>query len=446
MKQALPRQTDIVVIGGGMAGLSAASRLHQCGVEVRLIEAQARVGGRVYSEKDDHGQPIELGAQAFNRDMRILARAARTHGLQRAPLHHQGKVVFDGIEQAQAKTAIERLEALLDGNDPEFNALAGNPDSSLADAVDLLSPDDQSRQMMDSYVQELWGRPMDRLQLAHAVEISKRFDSSRDDWEFQLVEGFGALAERMAATLGDRLVLGAPVTRIEAQPEEVTVTSLCGSIRTKAAIIAVPPTVARHFMPDQHWSQNALSTFEAGDLIKVVVQYDETFWRRKGYSGESISVKRPGFATADGTLADGGRPTLLVFIGGVQARAISALSSEQRRLRIRSILITLFGEAAGNPTGWYERNWIDEPWVGGAYTAHVSPGTMLEPDAVLRRFESGITFACAEIAARFPGYVEGAMQEGWQAAERVLSGLNHAVEAKPSEQRLWSRFKRALGA
>ena len=427
-----------------MAGLSAAIKLDQAGRDVVLIEAQSRVGGRVCSEQDVQGQPVELGAQAFNRDMKTLARAARAHGLNRAPLHNMGEVIYDGIEGADSRRATEQLEALLDANGPEFKALGHRPDTSVADAVDLLSPDDSTRQMMDSYVQELWGRPMDRLQFAHAVEVSDRYSSNRDDWEFQLIEGFGALAERMAATLGDRLVLNTPVTRIETEDQAVKVQCAQSSIQAKAVIVAVPPTVAQRFIPESHASFDALSAYEAGDLIKLVIQYENTFWRRDGYSGESVSITLPGFATADGTLSGGGRPALVVFIGGTQARAFSALSQNERWQLIQSKLVELFGEEAGKPTEWNEKIWVDDPWVGGAYNAHVSPGAMLKADTQLRRFEDRITCACAEIAERFPGYVEGAMIEGEKAAERVLSGLGYRAETKSSPG-LFSKLKRLLG-
>ena len=445
MSHPLPNQTDVIVIGAGMSGLSAAQTLNQAGIDVCLIEAQARVGGRVCSQIDERGQLIELGAQAFNRDMKMLAGAARQHGLNRVPLHHLGQVCFDGIEPRLARKSIQQIERLLDRDawdTANFEPLASDPATSLADAVDLLSPDDQTRQMMDSYIQELWGRPMTRLQFAHAIDISERFDSNRDDWQFQLVEGFGSLAERMAGTLSDRLHLDTPAQRIELGDAEVSVFTARDTIRARAVIVAVPPTVARSFIPQDHASQRALSAFEAGDLIKFVVQYDDTFWRQAGYSGESVSVELPGFATADGTLAGGGTPTLIVFIGGSQARQLHALSSQQRRLKVQTKLIEIFGEPAGKPLNWTERSWVDEPWVGGAYNAHVRPDGMLEPDALLRRFEDRITFACAEIASRFPGYVEGALHEGAQAAERVLSGLGIGVTTRPARSSgWWSKLK-----
>lgn len=444
MSHELPNLPEIVVIGAGMTGLSAASVLHQAGLHVCLIEAQARVGGRVCSE-NDRGETIELGAQTFNRDMKTLVWAARRHGLHSVPLHNLGRTQFDGIEPAQAEAAIDQLETLLDKpdwDDQNFQSLAQNPNTSLADAVDSLSPDELARALMDSYVQELWGRPMEQIQFAHALEVHERFDSNRDDWELQLAEGLGALAERIGNALGNRLKLATPVQQIELQGNDVLIKTTEGMIRADAAIVAVPPTIAKRLMPDEHWSQTALSAFEDGDLIKLVARYDDTFWRREGYSGESVSVNLPGFATADGTLAGGGIPTLVLFIGGEQARQLHALSKQQRWQKIRVKLIELFGEQAGNPYAWTERSWVDDPWVGGAYNAHVPPGAMLEPGAVLRQFKGRITFACAEIATRFPGYVEGAMQEGQNAAERVLSGfrLSSRLDRAPATG-LWSKLK-----
>lgn len=453
MARTLPDKADVVIIGAGMAGLSAATKLNEADIDFCLIEAQDRVGGRVETECTAVGEVIEHGAQALNTDMLKLFSAATDFNLHPVPLPNIGRYQCDGAKAASAIKAFRQMETLFheaSHSGANLPTLCNDPNITSAEAVSRLSSDPEIEDLMASYIEELWGMPMSQLQFSHAVNASQRYDSDRDDWEFQIQEGLGALASGLAGRLGDRLLLKTPVQSIEIGNDGASIITEIDTIKTKAVIIAVPPTVAKKFMPAAHWSQPALKAFRAGDMIKMTLCYNRPFWRDAGNSGMSSSIKLSGFATADTSLKGQGRPRLAVFIGGPNARQLARLSPQQRWEQIQQPLVRIFGAPAAEPVDRFERIWVDDPWVGGGYNAHVTAGQMLNPEAALRQMEDRVTFACAEIARRFPGYIEGAMDEGQQAAGRAARMLGFGDIVATAENGLcsserksiWSLFKR----
>ncbi|QTD56598.1 flavin monoamine oxidase family protein [Parasphingorhabdus cellanae] len=447
MHQTLRDQVDVVIVGAGMSGLSAAARLDQANIDFCLIEAQNRVGGRIETEHTADGEIIEHGAQALNTDMQKLFSAVTRSGLHPVPLPNIGRYLCDGASGASAITAFRKMETLFEKpnrDDAELALLYNDPQKSAADRLSLLSLESEMRSLIASQVEELWGLPMHELQFSHAVDIFERYDSDREDWEFHVQEGLSALATSLAEKLGDRLVLQTPVQSVDVGSESAVIDTVSGSIKAKAVIVAAPPTIAKKFMPPSHWSQPALKAYQAGDMIKMTLCYDRPFWRDAGNSGMSSSISLSGFATADTSLKEHGKPRLTVFIGGPNARHLAGLSREQRWERIQQPLVRLFGAPAANPVAQFERIWVDDPWVGGGYNAHVIAGQMLAPDVVLRKMEDRVTFACSEIATQFPGYVEGAIHEGQQAAGRIAHMLGFSETAVTATKRLESSERKGL--
>jgi monoamine oxidase len=447
MHRTLPDKVDVVIIGAGMSGLSAAAQLDQANIDFCLIEAQNRVGGRIETEYTADGEIIEHGAQALNTDMQKLFAAVTRTGLHPVPLPNIGRYLSDGADGETAIAAFRKMETLFEKpnrRQTKLVELYNNPEKTAADAISQLSLATEFQSLIASQVEELFGMPLHQLQFSHAVDVFERYDSHREDWEFHIQEGFGALVASLAEQMGNRLLLQTPVESVDVGSDSVLVETEFGTIETEAVIVAVPPTIARHFMPSTHWSQPALQAYQAGDMIKMTLCYGHPFWRDAGNSGMSSSINLSGLATADTSLKEHGKPRLTVFIGGPNARHLAGLSPQQRWEQIQQPLVRLFGAPAADPIAQFERIWVDDPWVGGGYNAHVTAGQMLAPDAVLRKIEDRVTFACSEIAAQFPGYIEGAIDEGQQAAGRVAHVLGVGETAFTATKRLQSSERKSL--
>ena len=125
---------------------------------------------------------------------------------------------------------------------------------------------------------------------------------------------------------------------------------------------------------------------------------------------------------SDATAA-GGPATLVGFAGGPLARAWHGLEAGERRRRLLGLLTEALGPPAAAPLDMRERSWVDDPWSGGGYNAVITAPRRLDAEDRLRAGAPPVHFAGAELAERFPGYVEGAIRSGNAVARRVLESL-----------------------
>jgi monoamine oxidase len=241
--------------------------------------------------------------------------------------------------------------------------------------------------------------------------------------------GAQQLSKGLAAKLGDRVVLGAPVLTLEQDAQSVVARSERDSFRGKAAIVAVPPAlagriryapalpVARDFL-----TQNA----PMGATTKVFLLYERPFWRDAGFSGEAVSSEGPAAAFFDNTSHDGAQAALVAFIVGRAARDHAMAPEKERLAAVVSQAVRLFGDGASAPTAVVEQDWQKEPWTRGCPVGNFAPGILATLGAALREPVGRIHWAGTETATVWSGYIEGAIESGERAAREVAAKLGLA--------------------
>ena len=451
---------NMIVVGGGAAGLAAAAAAEQAGLSCQLLEAQARLGGRVRTVPLPTGGVFDEGAQMVNGDMHgVLAIAARA-GLHLSPIPQAGiDLCIVGAESLRAEDliAVDEIDALLEDQVVRWDSVgevlralrlklqwwtapwdsvgeAGRglrqlfekrtvPRGSLAAALRalLLSPEEHA--IAFSLFSERLGGPPEAID-AHAVrDLLGRYASERDDLEFQISGGMTTIIDRLAADLRHAPRLGTPVRRIRAAADRVEVATGAGVWTADTAVVAVPPPAARRIAFDMDGSgelAGLLSSFAAGDLIKTVLVFDTAFWRLRGLSGWATFADPAGLAVVDASPDDGLPPRLIAFQGGTLARDWAALPQDVRQARLLCHLSRAFGEDARAPRQVAEAVWVDHPWSGGGYNATVRHGGQRDAVARLAAWGGRVRFAGAEVDDRFWGYVEGAIRSGRTAVARIL--------------------------
>ena len=120
------RQADVVVVGAGFAGLSAARALVEAGVDVIVLEARDRVGGRSYTRLASDGTPIDLGGQWTGPTQDRLAALAEAVGVTTFPTYNEGKnieyqhgqrMTYEGaISTVDPLVTMETIETMLNLN------------------------------------------------------------------------------------------------------------------------------------------------------------------------------------------------------------------------------------------------------------------------------------------------------------------------------------------
>jgi monoamine oxidase len=240
----------------------------------------------------------------------------------------------------------------------------------------------------------------------------------------RFVDGAQALSTKMAAELGDRVVLDAPVSAIDQHLGGVVVTHAGGEVRAERAILAIPPPLQDRitFTPPLPEARAALGReLVMGSIVKVVIAYARPFWRDAGLSGEALSDGGPMRALFDDCDADAKHAALVGFVVGEAARTMHELSRDARRDAVLAQLVRLFGADAARCEAYVDHDWIGETWSRGCYVAIAGPNVLSRRADALRRPVGRIHFAGTETATSWTGYFDGAVSAGERAADEAAA-------------------------
>ena len=240
----------------------------------------------------------------------------------------------------------------------------------------------------------------------------------------RIVGGPQAVAGRVAAELGDRVVLGAPVRRIVHDDNGVRLETDCGIYDARRAIVAVSPMLATRidFSPLLPSIRDGLGQrMPHGSVIKFHAVYPAPFWRNDGLSGISFSTTGAVGFTTDNSPADGRRGVILGLIEGREARRLGAAPAAARQAAAIASLVRVFGPEAASPERFIEMDWSAEPWTRGCFSGHMAPGAWTSFGPALREPCGAIHWAGTETATWMAGYIDGAIESGERAAAEILA-------------------------
>jgi monoamine oxidase len=444
---------DVVVVGAGLAGLTAARRLRQEGRSVVVLEARDRVGGRTLNHTFADGTIVELGGQWVGPTQdRVLALADEL-GLATFPTYEQGDHLLgiDGdarrwadetfgldedtlMDVADTQTALEALAATVPLDAPWEAPGARDLDAQTVECwLSANARTETGLLFWQTLIPAIFSADCDQMSLLHFLfyirsggMIDMLVATGGGAQDSRIAGGSQAIALRAAADLGLAVRLGCPVHLIRQDADGVQVVHEHGSVRAERVIVALPPALAGRirYSPALPGRRDQLTQqVPMGAVIKVQARYDEPFWRRRGLSGFVVSLDDPLSVTFDNSPEDRRCGVLLGFFEGEHATAAGLMHAVERRALVLGCFGTYFGERALHPGEYVEQDWTAEEFSRGCYGGRMGTGVWTRYAQALSEPVGRIHWAGTETSDVWNGYMDGAVRSGERAAEEALTAL-----------------------
>ena len=446
---------SVVVAGAGLAGLAAARDLVLGGAHVAVVDARARVGGRVWTVRDAFagGQHAEAGGDLIDEDQREIRLLAAELGLTFTRILHSGwgYVRPDGsgrtrIVRPAASRGWERIADALEALIHPYHLAEHSWDSPIA--IDL------ARRSVARWLDEIkadselhsTATGLRGFFLADPHELSllalvDQFASSNDrpaSWKMYRIEGGNdRLATALASTLGDRLKLRTEVVAVSHRGRSVRVSVKSGRTVSQMTcdymVFALPAPLLRRIpispaLPVQQ--HDAIARLRYGRATKTLLQFSRRFWRAPGRPRAFGSAQAFG-ALWEGNEEQRGRLGILSLLaGGGASDATQSLVATHGMPALVASLDWLGGKETQLVRS-HQTVWEADPWARGGY-AFFDPSYDAGFRSWLARPFGRLFFAGEHTSVRWQGYMNGAIESGRRAAAEVAATHRLAGCAKAS--------------
>jgi len=448
----------IVVVGAGLAGLSAAYELLQAGHDVTILEARARPGGRVYTLREPFSDGLYAEAGAMSVDdchnwtmkyiklFDLALDAGVSTGLAFVR-HLRGRRIVTkpgqsfewpldltpdekrlGIREIRQKYLGPALKEMGDPTAPDW------PPESLKRYDQMTFLEFLRRQGASPDVATILGfgglgwsgdgvqsvSALDALREATHREMMKK--------SYRIRGGSDVLPRAFAARLADKIRYGAPVVRIEHDARQVRVVYLQAGAHTSLTadylVCAVPFSVLRHMEISPRFSaekQKAIEQLPYTSVARIFLQTRKRFWVDEGLSGSALTDMSNMLISHRTSNQPGTRGILDPYLAGPQARQVMAMKEAERIISTLGIVEKVFPNIRQHFELGVTKCWDEDEWARGAY-AWFKPGQMTSLLPHVARPEGRVYFA-GEHASSKPGWMQGALESGNQAAQAVNNAL-----------------------
>jgi monoamine oxidase len=440
----------VIVVGAGLAGLTAAYELAQAGHQVTVLEAQSRPGGRVCTLRDPFADGLyaEAGGEWIGPSHHYIRHYVRLFNLELKDGY--GDAVFRIDDQflthQQLRAGIPAVEEMHQLLFREFKSIdsfqppAESPAREL-DRIDFQTflrkhnIKEEAIRIMGTVVNGLMTTGIDQISALH-MAYEFRLPQNPHEEEARIVGGNDLLPSAMAAALGQNVQYGVPTMRVEWDEKGVSVfyrrMDTESSLEADHLILAIPTSclVQIEFHPAlPAEAADAIRNTLYGRCIKTILQSRERFWAQKGRPYEAVNTNSEvGDFYHSSQNQPGPRGLLTCYSGGHSCDALSTLSPEERGIRIKKACNEIWPDSERVLEGNTRQYWNESEWSRGSYT-YFAPGQMLNLRNQLRIPVGPIHFA-GEHTADWQGYMNGAVE----------SGIRAAGEMDPSIKDRWQKI------
>jgi monoamine oxidase len=456
-------KSQVVIIGGGLAGLNAAYQLKKAGITATLYEATSQVGGRVRSVKNAIGKDIvvDLGGSFINTDHEDMLTLARELGITLVnQIENAKKLNFPSsayyfnqklIPEAEIAEKLRPLAAQITKDseliDKDYDTYAPPIDrlsvTQYLDKYASLIPDPVIRRLIENTVRSEYGVEPDQSSALQLTFILPTVDGqavdliSGSDEAFASVEGNGQFAEKIASALTGHIQTNKELVGLKSQGEKFQLQFKTGEIvSADMVILAIPLMVMRRIKLEVELPEKLKRVIQELDLglnEKIIAGFNQRVWQQSNGFSQQIWTDL-GFSEAwddsqrSPELKSG---ALTYYFGGNEVKdALTGNPTSQGKVysgRLNTVIPGLEAAANGN---FIRTAWTRDPIIRGAYT-NFKPGQYTEfaefryvesknPNESQEVHVNNLIFAGEHFSDEYYGYMNGGAQTGRLAAAVVM--------------------------
>ena len=440
----------VLIIGAGAAGLAAARDLAAAGIQVTVIEARERVGGRIHTFRQDSSIiPVEFGAEFVHGKHPQLLEIIEAAGATLCDVTDRHWYFENGV-LSKSHDFWNKLTALMDLMN------AKEPDRSFRDFLDSWPNDEGTRRakaVATRYVQGFHAANVDRVGVHGLIKANEAEDEIDGDKSFRVLGGYDIVAQTLrgqAEARGAIIHLNTVVKDLHWGTNTIEAVCLSGgqtqNFTASRAVITLPLGVLQS-NPDQFGAVRftpelpahtlaAIRGLAMGHVARIILRFRERFWEKLDLPGTAADedLSQLGFIHYPEapiptwwTLLPIRAPVLIGWVGGPDADKFVGRSDEHVSEQALSSLQQILGVSEKRLSELllesHTHDWNSDPFTRGAY-AYLPVGGVEAQRTLARPLDNTLFFAGEATSIGHIGTVHGAIESGHRAAKEVLASLS----------------------
>jgi monoamine oxidase len=432
-KKRMTRSGKIIVIGAGIAGLSAASNLEKQGKKVIILEARERIGGRIWTNRSWNNLSLDLGASWIHGTKNNpITELVQNFNIKTTGTNYDSHSLYDEdgrlLTETQQDKIQTRFDKLLDSINNYRTKLAKSnvEDISLQQAFEMLLA---TRKLSAKELSELNYSINSVVEHEYATDIA---DLSLYHWDQDeeleggdafFPNGYDQIIKVLAEGLDIRL--NHVVQKVEYSSKGVKIITNQGTYEAEQALITLPLGVLKkdvvEFSPPlPERKQTAIKRLGMGVLNKVYLRFPKVFWEKNSHMLGYISQNKGEWSEFLNIYKYTNESVLLGFNAGKYGSEIEQLTDKEIVDSVMAVLRKIYGNSIPNPEAWLITRWGNDPFTYGSYS-HITPNASgKDYDILAEPLENRLFFAGEATSRKNPGTVHGAFLSGQREAKRIV--------------------------